>query len=127
MDGDTFDDYGDEYYDEEYDDEDDVNFDEEEEEEEEVIPDPVTVTVPLVVDEDELEQGIITVKNTEDCEHVLSTVHGPSGTFDVVAKDCKLPRLKVGDFLIFDRMGAYTLSIGKRDSSLPIRYVVGGH
>jgi ornithine decarboxylase len=83
--------------------------------------------IPLVVDEDELEQGIITVKNTEDCEHVLSTVHGPSGTFDVVAKDCKLPRLKVGDFLIFDRMGAYTLSIGKRDSSLPIRYVVGGH
>lgn len=82
--------------------------------------------IPLIVDEDELEQGIITVKKTEDADHVPSTVHGPSGNFDVVARECMLPKLKVGDFLIFDRMGAYTLSIGKRDSSLPIRYVVGG-
>jgi ornithine decarboxylase len=85
------------------------------------------IPIPLIVEEDELEQGVITVKNTDSSEHFLSTVHGPSGNFDVVARDCMLPKLKVGDFLIFDRMGAYTLSIGKRDSSLPIRYVLGGH
>lgn len=56
-----------------------------------------------------------------------STVHGPSGEdFDVVCRDCLLPRLKVGDWLIFDNMGAYTLSIAARSGQLPVRYVVGG-
>lgn len=57
-----------------------------------------------------------------------SIVHGPSGeNFDIVSSnDCMLPALNVGDWLIFDRMGAYTLSIAARNSSLPVRYVLGG-
>ncbi len=38
-----------------------------------------------------------------------STVHGPSGQdFDIVCKELLLPKLTVGDWLLFDRMGAYT-------------------
>ena len=56
-----------------------------------------------------------------------SVVHGPSGEyFDIVNPNCSLPDLKEGDWLIFDRMGAYTLSIAARSGKLPIRYVVGG-
>ena len=56
-----------------------------------------------------------------------STILGPSGEdFDIVCKDCMLPDMDEGDWLIFDRMGAYTLSIAARNSSLPIRYVMGG-
>ena len=59
-------------------------------------------------------------------EVVDSVVHGPSGEgYDVVCKH-KLPKLSVGDWLIWDRMGAYTLSIAARSGMLPIRYVVGG-
>jgi len=56
-----------------------------------------------------------------------SVVHGPSGEdFDIVNPNCLLPSLKEEDWLIFDRMGAYTLSIAARSGKLPIRYVVGG-
>ncbi|OEU07889.1 hypothetical protein FRACYDRAFT_174417, partial [Fragilariopsis cylindrus CCMP1102] len=44
----------------------------------------------------------------------LSRVLGPSGddtAEDVVCDSCLLPELEVGDWLVFDRMGAYTLSI----------------
>jgi len=53
-----------------------------------------------------------------------STVHGPSGDeFDIVCIDCLLPQLEPGDCLIFDRMGAYTLSIAAKCGRLPVRYV----
>ena len=56
-----------------------------------------------------------------------STVHGPSGRdFDIVCKARLLPKLNVGDWLLFDRMGAYTLSIAARSGTLPIRHVMGG-
>lgn len=56
-----------------------------------------------------------------------STVHGPSGEeFDIVCAEHELPRLEVGDWLIFDRMGAYTLSIAARSKRLPILYVMRG-
>lgn len=56
-----------------------------------------------------------------------STVHGPSGEdFDIICTRHELPRLEVGDWLIFDRMGAYTLSIAARSGRLPICYVIGG-
>eukprot|EP00550_Attheya_septentrionalis_P001795 CAMPEP_0198283368 /NCGR_PEP_ID=MMETSP1449-20131203/2982_1 /TAXON_ID=420275 /ORGANISM="Attheya septentrionalis, Strain CCMP2084" /LENGTH=559 /DNA_ID=CAMNT_0043979953 /DNA_START=232 /DNA_END=1911 /DNA_ORIENTATION=- len=56
-----------------------------------------------------------------------STIHGPSGEdIDVVCVDCMLPELENGDWLLFDRMGAYTLSIAASSGSLPIRYVFGG-
>ena len=55
---------------------------------------------------------------------IISTVAGPSG--DVICK-LELPkRLQVGDWLLFDRMGAYTLSISARSGCPPIRYVWGG-
>eukprot|EP01083_Nonionella_stella_P210739 762623_1 len=69
-----------------------------------------------------------TAENISNSALLQSAVHGPSGeNFDIVSsKDCMLPALNVGDWLIFDRMGAYTLSIAARNSSLPVRYVLGG-
>jgi len=55
-----------------------------------------------------------------------SVVHGPSGKdYDIVSKT-DLPLLQVGDWLLFDRMGAYTLSISARSGRPPIRYLLGG-
>lgn len=76
------------------------------------------VPIPLKMDES---------RRQEDETTYLSTVHGPSSQdFDIVCKALSLPRLEVGDWLIFDRMGAYTLSIAARSGRLPIRHVVGG-
>lgn len=56
-----------------------------------------------------------------------STVHGPSGEeHDTICQQVMLPRLQTGDWLLFDRVGAYTLSIASRSECPPIRYVVGG-
>ncbi|CAB9507192.1 Ornithine decarboxylase [Seminavis robusta] len=52
-----------------------------------------------------------------------STIHGPTG--DVVCPSIDLPQLQVGDWLLFDRMGAYTLSISARSGRPPIRYIMG--
>jgi ornithine decarboxylase len=58
---------------------------------------------------------------------VPCTVHGPSGLpDDVVCRDRPLPPLGVGDWLVFDRMGAYTLSIAARSGRPAVRYVLGG-
>jgi ornithine decarboxylase len=68
-------------------------------------------------------------KDDSEKNHQLypSTIHGPSGEdIDVVCLDCMLPELENGDWLLFDRMGAYTLSIAASSGSLPIRYVFGG-
>jgi len=103
--------------------------------------------IPLVVDEERIynhRSTIDTNTTTDDTTEMepteekdtqshpqsrvlySSTVHGPSGEkFDIVCHDCCLPALKIGDWLIFDRMGAYTLSIAARNSCLPIRYVFG--
>jgi len=58
----------------------------------------------------------------------LSRVVGPSGDDieDVVCESCLLPELDVGDWLVFDRMGAYTLSIASRAGRPVMRYVLGG-
>lgn len=57
---------------------------------------------------------------------VLCTIHGPSGEdYDVVCRDYLLPPLEIGDWLLFDRMGAYTLSIAARSGRPSIRYVIG--
>jgi ornithine decarboxylase len=57
---------------------------------------------------------------------VPSTVHGPSGEeYDVICRNYPLPVLQVGDWLLFDRMGAYTLSIAARNGRPPVRYVIG--
>ena len=58
----------------------------------------------------------------------LSRVLGPSGddtAEDVVCDSCLLPELEVGDWLVFDRMGAYTLSIASRAGRPVMRYVQG--
>jgi ornithine decarboxylase len=56
-----------------------------------------------------------------------SMVHGPGGDeYDIVCPDCQLPELQVGDWLVFDRMGAYTISIASRTGRPVIRYVRGG-
>jgi ornithine decarboxylase len=58
---------------------------------------------------------------------VPSTVHGPSGEdYDIICRDHPLPVLQAGDWLIFDRMGAYTLSIAARNGRPPVRYLMGG-
>ena len=57
---------------------------------------------------------------------IPSTVHGPSGEdYDVICPDILLPELIVGDWLVFDCMGAYTLSIAARSGRPTVRYVVG--
>jgi ornithine decarboxylase len=63
----------------------------------------------------------------ESPELYLSRVLGPSGddTEDVVCDSCLLPELDVGDWLVFDRMGAYTLSIASRAGRPVMRYVRG--
>lgn len=85
------------------------------------------IPIPLMVSED-VETGQVSLDDTRSEEDLFdSVVHGPSGEqFDLVCKSCQLPKLQVGDWLIFDRMGAYTLSIAARNSSLPVRYVLGG-
>ena len=56
---------------------------------------------------------------------ILSTVHGPSGeSYDVICSNYPLPLLNIGDWLIFDRVGAYTLSIAARNGRPPVRYVI---
>lgn len=57
-----------------------------------------------------------------------SRVLGPSGEVDdVVCQHCMLPDdLQVGDWLVFDRMGAYTMSIASRAGRPVVRYVLGG-
>lgn len=75
------------------------------------------VPIPLIMDND---------RRNED-DNVLCTVHGPSSNdFDIVCRALLLPRMEMGDWLIFDRMGAYTLSIAARSGTLPIRHVLGG-
>ena len=65
------------------------------------------------------------LRDTSD-ETAISTVHGSSGeAYDVICKEYPLPILEVGDWLLFDRMGAYTLSIAARNGRPPIRYVMG--
>ncbi len=61
-------------------------------------------------------------------ELYLSRVLGPSGddSEDVVCDACWLPELEIGDWLVFDRMGAYTLSIASRAGRPIMRYVMGG-
>jgi len=85
------------------------------------------IPIPLMVSED-VETGHVSLDSTRSEDDLYeSVVHGPSGEkFDLVCKSCKLPKMQVGDWLIFDRMGAYTLSIAARNSSLPVRYVLGG-
>lgn len=60
------------------------------------------------------------------CTTLPSTVHGPTGEPpDTMCRDHPLPTLQVGDWLLFDRMGAYSLSISSRSNRPPVRYVAG--
>ncbi|KAG7363508.1 ornithine decarboxylase [Nitzschia inconspicua] len=53
-----------------------------------------------------------------------SKIVGPSGEEnDVVCPHCMLPDLQVQDWLLFDRMGAYTMSIASRAGRPVMRYV----
>ena len=63
-----------------------------------------------------------TWKTTTSCCY-KSRVVGPDGI--VIVEDCELPELSVGDWLVFDRMGAYTLSIASRAGRPVVRYVLG--
>ncbi|CAJ1933067.1 unnamed protein product [Cylindrotheca closterium] len=59
-----------------------------------------------------------------------SKIFGPTSSSlpnnDVVCSECQLPELQVGDWLCFDRMGAYTLSIASRAGRPVMCYVKGG-
>ncbi|KAL3907171.1 MAG: hypothetical protein SGARI_003669 [Bacillariaceae sp.] len=64
---------------------------------------------------------------TENTKLFPSKIIGPSGDDeDVVCPHCLLPEMNVGDWLIFDRMGAYTISIASRAGRPVMRYVCGG-
>jgi ornithine decarboxylase len=65
--------------------------------------------------------------NNQDMVLFDSQVRGPSsGEQDVVCAQCSLPELEVGDWLVFDRMGAYALSIASRTGRPVMCYVQGG-
>jgi ornithine decarboxylase len=87
---------------------------------------PIPLRHSTVLDEEETREENTT---TTEQKQLLKTsvVHGPSGEdYDIVCGDCQLPELQVGDWLLFDRMGAYTLSIASRTGRPVIRYVQGG-
>lgn len=82
--------------------------------------------IPLKVNYKKVDNVLPTPETSFQLPNPLydSTVHGPSGEdFDIVCLNCMLPLLNVGDWLLFDRMGAYTLSISSRSNCLPIQYV----
>lgn len=85
--------------------------------------------IPLKIDHKSVDSDIYTSKTLSRLSYPIydTTVYGPSGNdFDIVCLNCMLPILNVGDWLLFDRMGAYTLSISSRSSFLPIQYVSSG-
>lgn len=50
-------------------------------------------------------------QRTTSQEH-WSTIWGPTcDNMDVVLKKIRLPQLKIGDWIVFENMGAYTISI----------------
>lgn len=54
----------------------------------------------------------------KDGECVPTTIVGPSGhSIDIICNDCMLPRLEVGDPILFRNLGAYTVSL----TTLPLR------
>ena len=55
-------------------------------------------------------------------DSVPCTIRGPAGEADIVAR-CNLPKLQAGDWLVFNRMGAYTMSIAKAGSNFETIYV----
>lgn len=79
----------------------------------------------VLCDETFVPTPFFTEKDSDESTSLFpSTVHGPSGeSFDIVCKDHPLPNLNIGDWLLFDRMGAYTLSIAAVSGQQPIRYV----
>jgi len=81
------------------------------------------IPIPLSVKDDDGDDK--QKRSTESTELILGTVHGPSGEdYDVICRDYPLPVLEIGDWLIFDRLGAYTLSIAARNGRPPVRYVM---
>ncbi len=79
----------------------------------------------LIFDHADLPQPRFLIKNlqdfvshtqAEDCnDGYLSSVWGPTcDSMDCLTKAIKLPQLAVGDWLIFDNMGAYTLVAASR-------------
>lgn len=95
------------------------------------VPIPLRHSMVLLEEEQgqQEENSNTTATLQQQQEQLLKTsvVHGPSGEdYDIVCADCQLPELQVGDWLLFDRMGAYTLSIASRTGRPVIRYVQGG-
>jgi ornithine decarboxylase len=77
--------------------------------------------IPLALDHSSSDEDAASSVSSMKC-----TVHGPSGEdYDIICQDYDLPVLKIGDWLIFDRMGAYTLSIAARNGRPPVRYLMG--
>ena len=64
--------------------------------------------IPLQDDDDDDNDD----KKEEDQILYDSSVIGPSGDdMDIICEDIKLPRMKVGDSILFENMGAYTSSL----------------
>ncbi len=59
--------------------------------------------------------------NSHSGPHFKSTIWGPScASVDCVLADCSLPVLDVGDWLIFENMGDYTVSLAGTFNGFPI-------
>jgi len=83
------------------------------------------IFVPIPLSLDDCSTDDYHNNSSEKDKLIQSTVHGPSGEdYDIICRDYPLPLLNIGDWLIFDRLGAYTLSIAARNGRPPVRYVI---
>ncbi|XP_020300292.1 ornithine decarboxylase-like [Pseudomyrmex gracilis] len=58
-------------------------------------------------------------------EKFLSSIWGPTcDSYDAIVQDAQLPELHIGDWLVWENMGAYTLSICTTFNGFPIPAVV---
>ncbi|KAG5335644.1 AZIN2 inhibitor, partial [Acromyrmex heyeri] len=58
-------------------------------------------------------------------EKFLSTLWGPTcDSFDVIAKDVLLPELHIGDWLVWENVGAYSLCLSTTFNGFPIPKVI---
>ncbi|KAL0132261.1 hypothetical protein PUN28_000209 [Cardiocondyla obscurior] len=58
-------------------------------------------------------------------EKFLSNVWGPTAdSYDLILKDVKLPELRIGDWLVWKNMGAYTIALACPFNGYPIPIVI---
>ncbi|XP_041362048.1 ornithine decarboxylase-like [Gigantopelta aegis] len=72
----------------------------------------------LLFDHDKVQPHI--VRDCQDETTFISTIWGPTcDGLDLIAEDCRLPELRVGDWLFFENMGAYSVCLSTSFNGMP--------